>query len=326
MKVLQQEHMSESQLEAICYEPRLIFELEHPNILRVFDAGLLESHHGSNGYFVTEYVPSGSLRKYLRDKPNLPLMEAVTLARQICEGMAFAHVQWPPIIHRDLKPENILIRYEGDGLRAKVSDFGLATYVNEMSQWTSTAGTFLYKPPEAFKNLDSVAGDVFAIGMILYEMLTGELPFPTESVHIQKKLERLLVAARRKPPQAPSSINLAVDTDLDDILQIALAFRPQDRYRSAVEFLEALRDYEQRMHTPTSTAADRKSAAVASPRQVPATISEAPHYLSKALETGRRVTDLADAINYLERAMTLDASLRPQYTKLLRQWKMGIVM
>lgn len=326
MKVLRQEHMSESQLEALFYEPRLLFELEHPHIIRVFDAGLLELQHGRRGYFVTEYAPNGSLRDYLRHKPGLALTEAVTLARQICEGMAFAHRQRPPIIHRDLKPENVLMRYGGEGLCAKISDFGLAKYVDEMTRWTSVAGTSLYKPPEAFKQVDSVAGDVFAIGIILYEMLTGELPFATEPASGQDSRESLLVQARRAPLRVPSRINLAVDSALDAIVQMALAFRPQERYPSAVEFLTALRDYEQHMQDTPAWAPMSERTGEAPPVTGASQVLDAQRYLRQALDAARQAATLPAAVDSLEKALTLDASLRPKYTKVLSQWKRGVVL
>jgi serine/threonine-protein kinase len=328
MKVLRQEDMPETQLEALFSEPCLLFELDHPHIIRVFDAGLLAPQYGGRGYFIMEYVAGGSLRNYLRGKPCLPLTEALTLARQICDGMALAHRQQPPIIHRDLKPENILIRHGEDGLCAKIGDFGLAQSVNAMTRWTLAAGTLDYKPPEALYNVDSAAGDVFAIGMILYEMLTGLLPFPLES-RGNNELERrqnLLVTAREQPPQAPSQVNLAVDDELDRIVLKALAFNPTDRYPSSVEFLAALRHYEQQLQEMPISESGSVPAAAASSATRSQPVPEAHRYVDQALEYARQAATLPQAIEYLEKAMILDASLRPRYAKRLGQWKMGIVL
>ena len=109
----------------------------------------------------------------------MPLETSVDLIRQVCRGIAQAHREKPPVIHRDIKPQNILVGYEADGLRARVSDFGLAKKVNPLTLLATAAGTLAFKPPEAFADRkgDSCAGDVRAIGTTFYLLLTDRLPF-----------------------------------------------------------------------------------------------------------------------------------------------------
>ena len=99
--------------------------------------------------------------------------------KQVCRGLCVAHSANPPIIHRDIKPQNILVGYEADGLRARLSDFGLAKEVNPLTLLASAAGTLAFKPPEVFADSksDSPAGDVYAVGVTLYLMLSDCFPY-----------------------------------------------------------------------------------------------------------------------------------------------------
>src|SRR5207245_8809633 len=132
------------------------------------------------GYFTMENVAGGSLDKFWRSYGGrlVPIPTAIDLIKQVCRGVAQAHREKPPIIHRDIKPQNILVGYEPDGLRARVSDFGLAKQVNPLTLLATAAGTLAFKPPEAFSHRkgDSCAADVWAVGAPLYLLLTAGLP------------------------------------------------------------------------------------------------------------------------------------------------------
>jgi serine/threonine-protein kinase len=158
----------------------------------------------------------------------------VNLARQVCRGLSVAHRENPPIIHRDIKPQNILVGYEADGLRARVSDFGLAKQVNPLTLLATAAGTLAYKPPEAFadKKGDSCAGDVWAIGTTLYLLLTDQLPFK-----MPNDLgwgSRNLFTENFVPP---SEINPDANAGMDQIIATALTLDPKGRYPSATSAL-----------------------------------------------------------------------------------------
>jgi eukaryotic-like serine/threonine-protein kinase len=136
--------------------------------VRVFDANVLDAPRGTCGYFTMENVSGGSLDKFWRSHGGqlVPIATAIDLARQICRGISQAHREKPPIVHRDIKPQNILVGYEAEGLRARISDFGLAKKVNPLTLLATAAGTLAFKPPEAFSERkgDSCAADVWAIG------------------------------------------------------------------------------------------------------------------------------------------------------------------
>src|SRR5882757_4607498 len=181
LKIFKRVGMGIEEIHDVLGEALLLSRIGHPNIVRVFDANVLETETGTRGYFTMEYVAGGSLRRFWQSHGiNLvPVATSLSLINQVCEGLAVAHRSDPPIVHRDIKPENILVGYEADGLRARVSDFGLAKNVNPLTLLATTAGTIAFKPPEAFaaKHGDSCASDVWAIGATLYMLLTDKLPF-----------------------------------------------------------------------------------------------------------------------------------------------------
>jgi serine/threonine-protein kinase len=167
-------------------EAIMLSRIGHPNIVRIFDANVIEIPRGLCGFFTMENVPGGSLEKFWHSYgPNfVPVETTVDLMKQVCRGLSVAHRQDPPIIHRDIKPQNILVGYEVDGLRARIGDFGLAKKVNPLTLLATAAGTPHFKPPEAFSDTrgDSRSADVWAIGTTLYLLRTDRFPFefPTD--------------------------------------------------------------------------------------------------------------------------------------------------
>lgn len=185
MKVFKQTHLDAEEVTKMLGEAILLSRIGHPNIVRVFDANTLETKHGTCGFFTMEYVPGGTLDKFWRSygTKHIQVGTCVDIIKQICRGLSVAHKANPPIIHRDIKPQNILVGYEADGLRARLSDFGLAKEVNPLTLLATAAGTLSFKPPEVFrkKRADSRAADIFALGATMYLLLTDELPFRVDA-------------------------------------------------------------------------------------------------------------------------------------------------
>jgi serine/threonine-protein kinase len=192
-------------------EAVLLSKIDHPNIVRVFDANTITIEDQVFGYFTMEHVAGGSLDRFWRSfgAQFVPVPIAVDLVKQVCRGLAASHSQDPPIIHRDIKPQNILVGYQADGLRAKVSDFGLAKKVNPLTLMATSRGTRQFKAPEALHdvNSDSLAGDVWAIGMTLYLLLTDKLPFEVPDDYIQVNNSK----AFQEPLVPPSQVNPICD-------------------------------------------------------------------------------------------------------------------
>ena len=161
MKVFKSVGMTARETEELLGEAILLSRLGHPNIIRVFDANVLDTAGGSCGYFTMEYVAGGSLERHWRSfgAALMPIPEIIHIIRQLCSGLAAAHAEDPPIIHRNIKPQNVMIGYDAGGLRARIRDFGLARKVNPLTLMASAHGTLGFKPPESMYNMDSCAAD-----------------------------------------------------------------------------------------------------------------------------------------------------------------------
>src|SRR4051812_37610596 len=199
--------------------------LQHPNVVGVFDRGVVDGSH----YIAMEYVEGASLKDLIQRGLSVP--EAVEIVRQVLAGVKYAHERG--IIHRDLKPQNVLVDGEG---RARVTDFGIARAgVSEITQTGSVLGTAQYLSPEQAQGLPvTAASDIYSIGVMLYEALTGTVPFDADSpvtVALKQVSER---------PRPPSELNPQVSRALDGVVMRALAKDPANRFASAEEFRQAL--------------------------------------------------------------------------------------
>jgi beta-lactam-binding protein with PASTA domain/predicted Ser/Thr protein kinase len=199
--------------------------LQHPNIVSVFDRGRFEGTY----YIAMQYIDGPTL-KQLIDRGLTP-EQAVTEIRQVLEAARFAHRNG--IVHRDLKPQNVIVDGEG---KAVVTDFGIARAgVSEITQTGSVMGTPHYLSPEQAQGFDVTAvSDLYSIGVILYEALTGRVPFEADSA--------VAVAMKQvsQTPLRPSSINPRVSPALDGVVMRALEKDPGQRFQSADAFIAAL--------------------------------------------------------------------------------------
>jgi len=199
--------------------------LQHPNVVSVFDRGNAEGTY----YIAMQYLEGPTL-KQLIDKGLAP-EEAARLIRQVLEGARFAHRHG--VVHRDLKPQNVIVDAEG---KATVTDFGIARAgVSEITQAGSVMGTPHYLSPEQAQGLEVTAvSDLYSVGVMLYEALTGQVPFEGDSA--------VAVAMKQvsQPPQRPSSINPQVSPALDAVVMRALEKEPGRRFQSADAFIAAL--------------------------------------------------------------------------------------
>jgi beta-lactam-binding protein with PASTA domain/predicted Ser/Thr protein kinase len=199
--------------------------LQHPNIVAVFDRG---QDDGVN-YIAMRYIQGPTLKELI--ERGLTPEQAVGLVRQVLEGARFAHRNG--IVHRDLKPQNVIVDEEG---KAVVTDFGIARAgVSEITQTGSVMGTPQYLSPEQAQGFEVTGvSDLYSIGVILYEALTGRVPFEGESA--------VAVAMKQvaETPQRPSSINPQVSPALDAVVMRALEKEPGSRFQSADAFIAAL--------------------------------------------------------------------------------------
>jgi serine/threonine-protein kinase len=199
--------------------------LQHPNVVAVFDRGEVDGTY----YIAMQYLEGRSLKELI--DAGLSPEQAVGLIRQVLEGARFAHRHG--VVHRDLKPQNVIVDAEG---KATVTDFGIARAgVSEITQAGAVMGTPHYLSPEQAQGFDVTAvSDLYSIGVMLYEALTGRVPFEADSA--------VAVAMKQvsQAPQRPSSINPQVTPALDAAVMRALEKEPGQRFQSADAFIAAL--------------------------------------------------------------------------------------
>jgi serine/threonine-protein kinase len=207
--------------------------LDHPNIVKV-----LTPRHKSRMYIAMEYVEGISLRALMHDNPQMEPERALNLARQICEALVYMHGQG--VVHRDLKPENVLVDESGHG-HVKIMDFGIA--LDESARrltWSglsSTIGTPDYMAPEQVNGRRGDARtDIYALGTILYELLTGNLPYSGGNVY------NMMRAKTNEDPQRPRVFRPDIDPQIEEIILRAIERQPRDRYAAAADMLADLRD------------------------------------------------------------------------------------
>ncbi len=217
------------------HEAQIAAQLDHPNIVRIYSIG----EYQGTPYIEMEYVEGQTLADLMREKGRFTPEEALDILAPMCEALEYAHRRG--VIHRDIKPENILIREE-DG-RVLVTDFGLArarerSFRSGLSSTGVVVGTFRYMPPEqAEPKLGQIGpwSDVYSLGVVLYQMLTGRLPFEGESV------AQLIYQHVHEPPEPPSNINIDIPSSVESVVLKALQKRPEERFQSAREMAAALR-------------------------------------------------------------------------------------
>jgi serine/threonine protein kinase len=217
-----------------------VSNLSHPNIVEVYDVG----EEDGNYYIVMEYIEGKTLKQLLQKRGALTLNEVIDIMTQLTDGLAHAHEAY--IIHRDIKPQNIMI--EDNGL-VKITDFGIAMALNstQLTQTNSVMGSVHYLPPEQANGKGStVKSDIYSLGILMYELLTGSVPFKGDTaVEIAlKHMKEKVPSIRKQNPTIPQSV--------ENIVLKATAKNPKNRYDNVRDMYKDLqtalqRDNEKRL-------------------------------------------------------------------------------
>ena len=202
--------------------------LAHPNIVEMYDVG------EDNGvyFIVMEYIEGKTLKQLLKKRGTLTLSESIDIMLQLTDGMAHAHDSY--IIHRDLKPQNIMIKDDG---QIKITDFGIAMALNatQLTQTNSVMGSVHYLPPEqASGKRCTTKSDIYSMGIIFYELLSGSLPFKGENA-VEIALKHM-----RDPLPSLREENSAIPQSVENIIRRATAKNPKNRYENAKEMHDEL--------------------------------------------------------------------------------------
>lgn len=214
-------------LSKVLAEPKLLSGLEHPNIIKLLTVG----RSGDTVFMVMEYVEGKSLKEILKNGP-LDKTEALGIARSILDALAHAHAKG--VVHRDLKPGNILVTSSG---QVKITDFGTA-HALEKGENTVAAGTLYYMPKEQLLGRINPASDLYSVGVMLFEMLAGKLPF--EETDGNRLIQRILSS---EPVPEVRKVNPGIDPELSGIVERAMRQDTARRWRSAGEFVAAIDAY-----------------------------------------------------------------------------------
>lgn len=227
--VMQEGHSADELMARFLREARAAGVLNHPNIVTIYDA----DEEGGIAYIAMEYIEGVELRKLLQEKRRFSLSEVVDLATTLCLALDHAHAQG--IVHRDVKPANVMVLQDGT---IKITDFGIARVSgSDLTRDGSLIGTPFYMSPEQFMGhkVDGRA-DLFSVGVIAYEMLTGEKPFPGEAIGA------VMHNVLRTEPIPPRELNFAVPRSLEQVILKALSKNPNDRFPTGRAMAAALRE------------------------------------------------------------------------------------
>lgn len=221
-------------------EARVLAQIDHPNILPVYDYGEQDGH----AYLVMPYMAGGSLKDVLKARPVLPPAEAIRLTTEMLNALQYAYVRG--LIHRDIKPGNMLFKADGTLV---LCDFGLVKVLSNDGEGRSPldtasesdqaiTGTPEYMAPEQIHGQPSPGSDLYSVGIVLYEILTGTRPFTSNNVM------SILMKHLNEPPRPPREINPNISPRLEFVVMRALEKDPARRYQQPVDFLQALKQLE----------------------------------------------------------------------------------
>lgn len=273
VKVVRSDFLTEEEKQRLLREARVLAKLNHPSILSIYDIGV----DGDIPYMVCEYVSGESLHARLHRDPGLTLAQSIRIAVHVLDGLRIAHKSG--IAHRDLKPENILLTNEG---KPKIVDFGLAKsqQIPSGASIGVIAGTPMYMSPEQARGMETnSASDIYSFGVVLFEMVTGQLPFPGPSTP-----DYLYQHMRQSPPLI-RSISPNLPEALEAVISKALQKESANRL-TAVDCMKILADIYKGLGTQSLPKITSKQTVISTPIPVRAMEKERPWKLDAVVIEG----------------------------------------
>jgi eukaryotic-like serine/threonine-protein kinase len=275
IKILNGRHANDAQfIERFRREAKNAAALNHPNIVSIYDRGEAEDTY----YIAMEFLDGRSLKELIVSRGAAPINVAIEYARQILSALRFAHRHG--IVHRDIKPHNVLVDSEG---RVKVTDFGIARAgTSQMTETGSIVGTAQYLSPEQARGGEvDPRSDLYSLGVVLYELLTGKTPFDGDTP-VEIAMKHLSNA-----PKPPSKLRPDIPPELDMVVLRALAKDPDDRYQNADE-MEADLERVSRGATVSAATVDTATQVLRAPAAVAAADSTAATMIAPPPRTRAR--------------------------------------
>ena len=336
-------------IDNIFKEARIATLIRHKNVISMHDAGIISvSGKDKNGlfnfglknrrdrnyaYFVMEYVVGGDLWEYWKSFESqdkiMPIIEVLDIMKQITMGLDVLHNNKPRIIHRDIKPQNLLIKIEDGKPLIKITDFGLANAKDSDKSFDnlSVAGTPLYMAPECFNKNFSPMSDVYAIGVIFYQLLTNKFPYDIVRYDMRDMFFGKPWENELKPP---STYNSEIPPKLDEIVMKSLDANPRRRYNHSGQLLKVITEYmeddmgvdETTMIYTSEISSSGSIDDVNDGEDDEIDFSESMEdLLAEAFRLAKQENKLEEAIEILEKAIINNIDVREKYTYRLRLWK-----
>lgn len=339
---INKEPLISNNAKGIFEEARVATLIRHKNVISIHDAGII-SVYGQDkdgffnfgkkrgkreekyAYFVMEYAAGGDLWKYWQSFSNhyklMPIIEVLDIMKQISIGLNVLHSAKPDkIIHRDLKPQNLMVEFDEGKPLIKITDFGLAKETTTTLAEVSVAGTPLFMAPECFNKKFSTMSDIYAVGVIFYQLLTNTFPYNITRYDMG---DMFFGKPWKNKLEPPSAYNPEISSDLDQIVVKCLSINPRDRYANAGELLSIIKNYMEKLGiNDTSTiytSQNSSSDNINNKEEVKSDSVE--EVLNKAFKLAKKENKLSEAIEILEKAIISDLYIRENYTYRLKLWK-----
>jgi serine/threonine-protein kinase len=300
----------------------LLSKFRHPNLIEVYDAGAFRSRNERFDFFTMTHISGATLESYRLSIGDtmMPIHHVVSTVKQIASGLSVAHSFTPPIIHSAIGPQNIFIRFSDNDIHVRISDLGLARQISQSRDSPFTRNELGFRAPEVVDGIQSCTADIWAIGTILYLLLTNRMPHPELSHQDKTHSVRILQLLQR-----PSFYNGKVDGELETIVYRCLAAMPEYRYQHAMALLNDINKWISRHNQSHEPVQDP----IISTRRANDTtdkesVSKAKATLKQAFRVARNPNMLLKAAHLLKEAIRNDITLQKRYGNYLRLWSKGI--